>query len=341
MRLSELGEFKLINNLERQLRNRGLLTKKGKIIVGLGDDAAVVSLDSRKLVVTTDTLVEDVHFKRSWLTWEQIGYRGLVSNISDILAMGAYPRYFLISLAVPYSYRLEDIKKLFKGFERAARICGIKCLGGDTVSSPRGLILSIAVLGEPIRNAIITRGSAREGDSIFVTGNIGDAAAGIEILKRELLKKRHSPIFQRGFRYLASRFAQPPMRLKEGRKIASHHLANAMIDCSDGLALSLKFICESSNVGAYIYINRIPLSFWLKRLSVKCLKSKPFEYALFGGDDYELVFTVDNRKAGRVERLLSGAREIGNIKKARGIRYFDDKGKRVIFKKRGYEHFTR
>lgn len=337
MDLAEIGEFGLIKRVRRHFAR-----SKESIVIGMGDDAAAVRLSNRRLLLlTSDLLVEDVHFNLSYSSFFQIGRKALTANVSDIAAMGGIPLYTLVSLAIPKRYRVEDIEHLYKGMMDLSSKLNISLVGGDTSYSRKGFFLSLFVVGEVEEDLVVTRSGAKDGDCIFVTGTLGDSAAGLELLKGGLKPRAGD----KGLSYLIRRHLEPDPRLIEGRFIATNRLAAAMIDISDGLAIDLHHICEESRVGAEIFEERIPISDKIKRAKAH-LKRSPLFYALGGGEDYELLFTVDKRCTEEVLRLCKKgrlrARYIGNILPLKkGMSIIDSNGNRRELKITGYEHFKR
>lgn len=315
MRLSEIGEFGLINNLKDLCK-----IKKRDLLTGIGDDAAVVKSQSKTFLLTSDMLLEEVHFNLSFTTYYQLGYKTLAVNISDIFAMGGKPEYFLLNLGVPQKCSVEDIKELYRGLNTIAKKFGIAIVGGDTCASKKGLVLSGTLIGET-NNAILRKG-ASPGESIFVTGPLGDSAIGLELLRKlrtEKLEMRTSHL------KLIKRHLMPePAPLNNTGGVTS------MIDISDGLLIDLSHICDESKVGAVIYKEMIPLSKELINAAKK-LRKDALEYALKGGEDFLLLFTSSD-KARR-----DGVR-IGEII-SKGQYLVDSEGRREHFKAEGYEHF--
>jgi thiamine-monophosphate kinase len=312
MRLSEIGEFGLIKNLKDLCK-----IKKRDLVAGIGDDAAVVKSRSTTFLLASDMLLEGVHFNLSFTTFYQLGYKTLAVNISDIFAMGGKPKYFLLNLGVPQTCTLRDIKEIYRGLNAIAKKFGIAIVGGDTCASKEGLVLSGTLIGET-GNAIMRKGAV-PGDSIFVTGTLGDSAMGLELLKKPGTKKSET-----GTSLIKRHLMPEPAPLKRTAGVTS------MIDISDGLLIDLSHICDESNVGAVIYKDMVPLS---KELidAVKKLREDPLKYALKGGEDYLLLFTSP-------DKIRKDAVKIGDVI-SRGRYLVDSEGRRERFKAEGYEHF--
>jgi len=351
MRLSDLGEFGLIKRI-RHLSHG----ENASALVGIGDDAAALKLSAgRVILVTTDLLLENIHFDLSFTDLYSLGWKSAAVNLSDIAAMGGKPRFCLTALGIPKRAAPEHILDFYRGFNRLLRAQKTVLIGGDTCSSPNGLFISVTAIGEVRQGRIITRAGARPGDSIFVTGTLGDSAAGLEFLRiRNDPDRNDHGRLQRGARMsksaippsraaierLIKRHVRPNPRLAEGRLIADAGCASAMIDLSDGLSSDLAHICEQSRVGAEIQAGRIPLSAALERTSPN-LPKPVLHYALSGGEDYELLFTVPRSRLGRLRSLGLPVSEIGEITPGRTIFLVDSTGGRQTLAPAGYNHFRK
>lgn len=350
MKISRIGEFGLIERIKKRVERRYSASQTKRIIAGIGEDAAVIKPYGEKLLVaTTDTMLESVHFNTEHADFEQIGYKAMVSCISDIIAMGGKPKYALISLALSKETLIKDVDGLYEGMLRCGRKFGISIVGGDVVSSPRNAVVTISLLGEVARGRVIYRSGAKVGDSILVTGDFGGSGAGLEILRGRWKIPGKSDYVQRCKKNLISKHLFPQPRVQEAEIISRKRLATAMIDSSDGLDLSLRFICQASKVGAKVWLEKIPIAVSLKNLTCQKEVESSLElegalraliFALYGGEEYELVFTVSHEKVGKVLRDVPHTTMIGEIVPARwGIRYLDRENKEVKLKGRGYEHF--
>jgi len=344
MKISRIGEFELIERIKKKVGEHYTTSQIKKIIVGIGDDAAVIEPYGNKLLVaTTDTMVESVHFDSEDVDFEQVGYKAMVSSISDIIAMGGKPKYALISLAVSKDNLTKDVDGLYEGMLKCGREFGVMIVGGDTVSSPRNAVITLSLLGEVARGRVICRSGAKVGDRILVTGNFGDSAAGLEIIKERWKIKAKSDYVQKCKKMLREKHLLPQPRVKEAEIISGNRLATAMIDSSDGLDLSIRFICQASKVGAKIWLEKIPISPYLKYLASLSGQEgalRILTYALYGGEDYELVFTVPREKADRALREIPHGTMVGEIVPTKWrVRYLDKEDREVKPKGRGYEHF--
>ena len=307
MKLSQIGEFGLIELIKQTE------PKRQDTIIGIGDDAAVLkNKDSKYLLVTTDTFVENVHFRRRGLSFFALGYKSLLANVSDIAAMGGYPTHALVTIGLPKDVTVYQVRQLYNGINSLAKKLKIDILGGDTVSSPREIIVSITLLGEVEREYLLTRSGAKLGDLILVSGKFGGPAS-----------QNYSLLVTRR----ACRQAGYSLRLKEARIIAKSKLATSMIDSSDGLVRSILEICKMSKTGARIFEDMVPIA-----------KGANLNQALYGGEEYELVFTVPKNKLKQIKINATVVGEV--VSKSKGIKLIDPCGRIKPLKSGGYEHFV-
>lgn len=336
MELRELGEFGLIDRIKEKLPPpiQGVLK-------GIGDDAAICALGKERVLVSTvDLLVEGIHFDLSYTSPYFLGCKSLAVNLSDIAAMGAQPLYALISIALPSRLKVEFVDEFISGFLEVAKENSVSLIGGDTSASPDKLFISVTLLGEGTKEKLICRKGAVIGDDIYVTGTLGDSLEGMKILqqrKREPLSQEES--------YLAKRHLNPSARVKEGQIIAHRNLAHAMIDVSDGLLSDLAHICTESKVGATIWVEEIPLSSSL-RIIAENQGEAAWKIALIGGEDYELLFTAPEEKAGEIQELNKewncGITKIGRIEPMNhGLLVKGAFGIIDISQCQGYDHFVK
>lgn len=327
MQLSELGEFGLIERIRRA-------TPKGVgVRIGIGDDAALVLCRNPSLLITSDLLIEGVHFDLRWSSFYGLGYKTLAVNLSDLAAMGGNPAYLVLSLGIPVDARLEDIEKFYRGLKGLAARAGVSLVGGDTSASKRFLISACLVGFAPY--GAVTRSGGRVGDDLYVTGTLGDSALGLELLKKNRAGDRSKELS-----YLISRHHFPTARLKAGAMLARLKLASAMIDISDGLLQDLGHICRASGVGAVVWEEALPLSSAYRSFA----GPKRTHYALTGGEDYELLFCVRPRDRSRLERIKDRLgvpiTRIGRCApRSQGVRVLDRQGRLLSLPVRGYEHF--
>ncbi len=340
--MSQIGEFDLIKRIRS-----GLGFKNKGVVVGIGDDSAAVRLTKGLLLIaTTDSLIEGIHFKSDTISSSQLGRKSVAVNVSDIAAMGGIPCYLLISIGIPPSLSVEYIDGFYDGIREATESYNVVVVGGDTFGSDNRLIISITILGEIEEEYLVRRRGAKVGDKIFVTGSLGDSALGLEILESGISDNRPVKATQRTIHIdeIISRHILPTPRLEEGRLLATKRLASAMIDTSDGLASDLRRICEESAVGARIYLKKIPISEAVNDIAFSRDKS-PFDYALYGGEDYELLFTVREDMVADMPRHWEGMKnpikEIGEIiEEDEGILIIDEAHNISPLTREGYDHFS-
>jgi thiamine-monophosphate kinase len=341
MKLSDLGEFGLIARLAR-----GASAGEG-VICGIGDDCAVI--ESGKpglaLLVTTDLLVEGVHFDRRTTTARWLGRKTLAASLSDVAAMGGEPRAFTVNLAAPPALTVDWVDALYAGIDERARASRAALVGGDTSSSPGPIFLSMTLLGRCPAEEVVYRRGARAGDAIFLTGWPGESAAGLALLGagaagREppgLISAEETAQRER----LQARHLDPEPRLSAGRRIAAGRLATAMIDVSDGVVADLGHILESSGAGARVDAAAVPLSRDLVN-TCRLLGLDPLRLALTGGEDYELLFTgPPSPGAAELSGVLGlPVSRIGTITPAAGrLEILDPEGRALDLPRGGFEHF--
>jgi len=326
-KLKSLGEFGLIDRIAR------CVTNGAGVALGIGDDAAAVACSTGNLsLITTDMLVEGVHFDLSLCDGFSLGKKSLSVNLSDIAAMGGTPRHFLLSMAIPPSSNLALLDDVIRGMMQRATEFGVNLIGGDTCSSPDRLVLSLTVLGEQLPEKIVRRSGAVPGDNVCVTGTVGDSALGLQLLKKG---ERDG--------FLISRHLDPTPRVREGRALADEGIPSAMIDLSDGLLADLQHILDSSSAGARLRLADIPLSpHFLARFPA--MDNEARAMALSGGEDYELLFTVPH---SRMPGLYSLMREvgtpfavIGSVTETKGLSVVDNEGNELPLRKKGFDHFS-
>jgi thiamine-monophosphate kinase len=316
--LSPLAEKSLIAQIRRHA------SAGRRVIGGIGDDCAVLRVPrGHEALITTDFTLEGIHFRRAWHSPQVVGRRCLTRGLSDIAAMGGEPIAAFLSLALPANLSQKWVAGFFSGLLALAREFGVTLAGGDTAESPDGILADVMVLGSAPSGKAIRRSGAHPGDRIYVTGELGGSAATLDLLFSG--RKLRPADFPRHF--------HPIPRIEIGRLLRSKGLASALIDTSDGLSTDLAHICEESGVGAEIDANRIPLA-GIGRPS----RPVNLNFALHGGEDYELLFTT--RKNKRVPRSIGGVRitEIGEIRRSPKIYLIKD-GRRSILKPLGWQHF--
>lgn len=310
--IATLGEFGLIRRLTKDIKLENTSTR-----YGVGDDAAVLSYPDSEVLVTTDLLMEGVHFDLTYVPLKHLGYKSAMVNISDIYAMNGTPRQMTVSLALSKRFSIEDMEEFYAGLKLACAAHHVDIVGGDTTSSLTGLAISITCIGDAPKDRIVYRNGAHETDLICVSGDLGAAYMGLQLLEREKKvfegQQEVNPDFS-GKEYLLERQLKPEARGDIICKLAEHHiLPTAMMDISDGLSSELMHICSQSHTGCRIYEERIPLDYQTAVMAEE-LNMNVTTCALNGGEDYELLFTVpldDNEKVSQ----LDGIRIIGYITK--------------------------
>ncbi len=322
MKLRSLRERELISSIRREFS-----TKARGLVLGIGDDAAVIRGGKGLSLLTTDLLIEDVHFIASLNPPRLLGRKSLNVNLSDIAAMGGTPRFALLGLALRKNLDRAWVRDFFGGIKTAAEEFGVSLIGGD-ISAAGKIVISVTIVGEA--ETFITRTAARPGDLIFVSGHLGDAAAGLRILR-----KGYRPGQDKKADHLVRAFLDPVPQIALGRTLSRRRAASSMIDTSDGLSVDLLHLCEESGTGAEIDLDRLPLS-----PEIRAFERYPERLALHGGEDYQLLFTVNPDKAGEIARLAKRfpLSRIGRMMRGKAVQAVDIRGKKRPLAAEGYEH---
>ncbi len=328
--LAKLGEFGLIDLIKQDT-----ISDHGSVVLGIGDDAAVLLPTPRQLLLlTTDMLVEAVHFDLATTTPWQLGYKAIAVNLSDIAAMGGAPRHAVVSVALPSSTPADFIVSLYQGMKEICHEFGVNIVGGDTVSSPKGLVINVAVTGEVEPVNLVRRSGAQAGDVIAVTGCLGNSAAGLDLLSTSEWED-----FDFAWPLVTAHLSPRP-QVKAGAILAAAG-ATSMDDISDGLASESHEIAKASGVGVKLFAKQIPLASELLEAAEK-LGKQALDYALYGGEDFQLLFTMEPRK---FEELLSAQPDlrlvkIGEIVDAgKGVILVSEDGSMEAIEAKGYNHF--
>ncbi|HIX22085.1 MAG: thiamine-phosphate kinase [Parabacteroides sp.] len=311
--IATLGEFGLIRHLTEDIKLKNESTLKG-----IGDDAAVLDYQDKLTLVTTDLLLEGVHFDLTYVPLKHLGYKSAVVNFSDIYAMNGYPRQITVSIGLSKRFSVEDMEELYSGIRLACDVYGVDLVGGDTSASLTGLSISITCIGEGEKGKVVYRNGAHETDLICVSGDLGAAYMGLQLLEREKRvfqgEKDFTPDFS-GKEYLLERQLKPEARKDIIEKLRKANvLPTAMMDISDGLSSELLHISKESHVGCRVYEDRIPIDYQTAVMAEQ-FNMNLVTAALNGGEDYELLFTVpltDHEKVSEME----GIKIIGHITKA-------------------------
>jgi len=333
--LSELGEFKLIERLTGDLH-----MKQKSTIKGVGDDAAVIDYGDELIVLTTDMLVEGIHFNLVYTPLRHLGYKAVVVNLSDVYAMNAIPGQITVSIAVSAKFSVEGIEELYSGIKQACNNYEVDLVGGDTTSSMSGLIISITAAGTVPRDRIVYRNTARENDLICVSGDLGAAYIGLQLLERE---KR---IFEAGsgvqpeltgWEYVMERQLKPEAPRQIIKNLENTGiLPTAMIDLSDGLSSDLLHICKQSQKGCRIYQDKIPIDMETVKLAGE-MNIEPFLCALNGGEDYELLFTTPLEDHDKLAKLKD-VHIIGHMTSPEaGTAFVTSEGSQIVLHAHGWD----
>jgi thiamine-monophosphate kinase len=327
--LQDIGEFGLI----AKIRN-WMAASRPEVVRSIGDDVAVVDMGRKALLLTTDILIEDIHFERSWTNPYHLGRKSLAVNLSDIAAMGGIPKYFLISIGLPKSLSFSFISLFYRGMKEEAKQFRVDLIGGDTSLSPK-IIINICLIGQGEKGNLLFRNGAKAGDDLYVSGTLGDAALGLKILQDKRISKKPNG--------LIDKHLSPTPRVELGQTLAKNHIPSAMIDISDGLLSDTKHILEESKVGARIWEDHIPLSSLYQRW-VRAYSRAPYQIALSGGEDYELLFTASPEKRAKVSSLARSLNipltRVGEVLRAKdGFHLIGKEGKDIELHRLGFDHF--
>lgn len=310
--ISTLGEFGLIRHLTEKVRLRNKSSIKG-----VGDDAAVLDYAGKQTLVTTDLLLEGIHFDLTYVPLKHLGYKSAAVNFSDIYAMNGQPKQITVSLGLSKRFSVEDLDELYAGILLACEVYGVDLVGGDTSSSRTGLTISITCIGEADKDKIVYRNGAKETDLVCVSGDLGAAYMGLQLLEREKSvfngEQDFAPDFA-GKEYLLERQLKPEARKDIIEMLEKANLLpTAMMDISDGLSSELLHIAQQSNVGCRIYEDRIPIDYQTAMMAEQ-FNMNLVTAALNGGEDYELLFTIPLTFHEQVE-MMEGIKIIGHITK--------------------------
>ncbi|UCE17811.1 MAG: thiamine-phosphate kinase [Gemmatimonadota bacterium] len=339
MKVGQIGEFGLIDRIKKKVRSTS-----EAIRLGIDDDAAAfVPKKGMVMLLTTDVFVEGIHFDSSYATPYQIGWKAMAANLSDIAAMGGIPRTAVVSLCLPDKTDVEWVEAMYEGMEKILYRFGGYIVGGDTSAALSEIVINIALTGEVEGKQMATRSGAKVGDVICVSGDLGSSVAGLKILREQ--RKTGEEIPEK-WSYIMERHLLPLPRIHEARVLVEETNAHAMIDISDGLASEIHHICALSGTGARIYTGEIPLHSQTK-LAAQEFGTPSHHYALYGGEDYELLFALPQKRAEEVIDIIEGETEtkistVGAIVEAHcGITLIDENGDQESLPFRGYNHFSK
>ena len=333
--LSELGEFGLIDLLTKHIKIKHTGTVKG-----VGDDAAVIEVKDKLTLVTTDLLIEGVHFDMVYMPLKHLGYKAAMVNFSDIIAMNGTPTQMTLSISVSNRFSLEALEELYSGVMLACEKFNVDLIGGDTSSSLHGLYISVTAIGEVDRDKVVYRDTAGKGDLVCVSGDLGAAYMGLLILEREKQAFKADPNLQpdlKGSEYVLERQLKPEARhdilkMLEGIDV----LPSAMIDISDGLASDIMHICKGSELGCKLYEDKLPIAQEVLKETMD-FKMSSATAALNGGEDYELLFTISQDDYEKVKDVM-GISVIGHMTdKSEGMNLVTDSGEQIELKAQGWD----
>lgn len=337
--VNDLGEFGLIKHLTKDIK-----IEQPSTMLGIGDDAAVIKNGDDMTVISTDMMVEGIHFSLVYTPLKHLGYKAVVTNLSDIYAMNAVPHQITVSLAISNRFSIAALEELYEGIKSACKLYNVDLIGGDTTSSNKGLIISITAIGTAKQEDLVFRSGAKPGDILCVSGDLGAAYLGLQILERERQLYEAHPGVQPDLddqKYLIGRQLKPEARgdvIDNFRKFKLK--PTSMIDISDGLSSEVFHICESSGVGAFVEEGKVPIHPEAEQMALK-FQLDPITCALSGGEDYELLFTVDEDELEKI-RFMPDVFIIGDIvDKSDGITLHTTGGNIHPMRAQGWQHLEK
>lgn len=336
--IGDLGEFGLIDHLNKKVK-----VKNATSLKGIGDDAAVIEAGSDNVkVITTDLLIEGVHFDLSYMPLPHLGFKSVAVNISDVAAMNAIPKQITVSVGLSNRFSVEAVEALYEGIHGACEHYGVDLVGGDTTASRSGLVISITAIGEAKKDEVVYRDGAKANDILCVTGDLGGALVGLQILEREkqvfLANPDMKPELDK-YTLVTGRQLRPDARMDIIHELKELGVKpTSMMDISDGLASEIFHICKASNVGATIYEDKLPIDKQTFDTAIE-LNLDPITCVLNGGEDYELLFTISQEDFPKLEKHAD-IHFIGHITKPEEGKYLVTKsGTAVQIKAQGWKHF--
>lgn len=345
--ITKIGEFGLIEKIKEIVCIRIEDDEIQKnLIKGISDDTAVYKPSPDKLqLLTTDAMVEGVHFDLTFTSMQHLGWKSIVSNVSDIAAMGGVPRYAVITLCLPQKISIEMVEDFYRGVVQACKKYSCLVVGGDTTSAMGNTVISISLTGEVDSEKIVYRSGATVGDLICVTGHLGASHAGLKILLSEKnkylndIKNFKSNLEQ--YKTVLEKYLMPKPRLDISRILTENIKVNSMIDISDGLASEVHHLCNNSGVGADIWEHNIPVDSNSQRVAAE-FSENIIDYALYGGEEYELLFTLTDSEFEKLEKLTSDVTILGRIiEKSKGINLIHENGEPEVLGAFGWDHFKK
>lgn len=337
--INSIGEFGLIDRIKSKVK-----TINPSTVLGIDDDAAVIDAGNHYTLISTDMLLEGIHFDLSYMPLQHLGYKSVAVNVSDIAAMNGKPKQITVSLGLSNRFSVEAVDALYDGILKACKNYKLDLVGGDTTASASGLVISISILGEVEKDQLVKRKTACLNDIICVTGDLGAAYLGLQILEREKQEYLANPEMQpklKGYEYIVGRQLRPEARMDiiyemDELKI----IPSSMIDVSDGLASDLKHLCKQSGLGANIYEDKLPYDHMTLQTAVE-FKMDVITCVLNGGDDYELLFTISHDDFEKVKNHRD-IHFIGYMQeKDKGINLITKGGNALSVKAQGWDHFQK
>tara|TARA_Y200000002_G_scaffold31034_1_gene22929 strand:- start:172 stop:1215 length:1044 start_codon:yes stop_codon:yes gene_type:complete len=336
-KLSEIGEFELISKLTKNVK-----LYNNSTVFGVGDDSAILDFGKRNVLVSSDMLVEGVHFDLSYMPLKHLGYKAIISNLSDIYSMNSQCSQVLVNLGVSNRFNLEAIEEVYFGINSACKNYGVDLVGGDTTSSNKGLIISVTAIGSKDSKSIVKRNGAKVNDLLVVSGDLGGAFLGLKILEREKEVFKVNPNNQpdlTNYKYVIQRQLRPEARKDVIDFLSSSKIIpTSMIDISDGLSSEILHISKTSNVGINLYENKIPMSDEMKLVCDE-FNLNPTTIALSGGEDYELLFTIDQSSYDKIKNNPD-LTIIGHVtEKKAGTNLINSMDQKIEIKSQGWNSF--
>ncbi|MFT5616862.1 MAG: thiamine-monophosphate kinase [Arenicella sp.] len=338
--IEDLGEFGLIDRLKKSVKSYNKTTQKG-----IGDDAAVVSNEEETTVVSTDMLLEGVHFDLSYMPLKHLGYKAMAVNFSDIAAMNALPTQVLVSIGLSNRFSVEAIDAIYEGINMACEKYKVDLIGGDTTTSRSGLVISVTVFGQAKKANLAYRNGAKKNDVICVTGDLGGAYLGLQVLEREkqvyLANKNMQPKLEE-YNYIVERQLKPEARTEIVHEFLEQGIVpTSMIDISDGLASELFHICTQSGLGCVIYEEKLPVEAEVAEVAAKEFQIPIATVAMNGGEDYELLFTIDQEDFKKIENHQD-ITPIGYTTEAsKGLTLITRAKQMIPIQAQGWKHFQK
>lgn len=337
--ISKIGEFGLIDRI-----SQGMDAVNDTTRLGIGDDAALLGASAKERVVTTDMLLEGIHFDLAYVPLQHLGYKSVAVNVSDVAAMNAIPKQITVNIGLSNRFSVEAVEALYSGIKEACRNYKVDLIGGDTTASHAGLVISVTAIGEVEQGKSVLRSGAKKGDIVCVTGDLGGAYIGLQVLEREKQEFRQNPQMQPqldNYKYIVQRQLKPEARMDIIHELAEQAIVpTSMIDVSDGLASELLHLCNRSGVGMQVYEDKLPIDKQTYDTAVE-FGLDPITCVMNGGEDYELLFTISQSEHEKLKNHPD-VHFIGFVKEEAGRAQLVTKGGNVVeVKAQGFSHFTK